>query len=92
METPTDQQIKIDYLVDLISRFRYVVASMVVLSIILCIGMIFVAADNKQLRLEVKKSFQTIESHHAHLDAVHEEMRTQNERIARKLRKLSKGD
>ena len=92
METPTDQQIKIDYLVDLISRFRYVVASMVVLSIILCIGMIFVAADNKQLRLEVKKSFQTIESHHVHLDTVHEEMRAQNERIARKLRKLSKGD
>ena len=92
MNTPTDQQIKIDYLVDLIGRFRYIVATLVMLCIILCIGMVFVASDNKQLRYEVKQSLATIESHHDQLNVAHDAMREQYERIARKLRKLTKGD
>ena len=92
MDTPTDQQIKIDYLVDLIGRFRYIVATLVLLCIILCIGMVFVASDNKQLRYEVRQSLINIESHHDHLNATHDEMKAQYERIARKLRKLTKGD
>lgn len=90
MNTPTDQQIKIDYLVDLIGKFRYVVSTLVILCIILCIGMVFVASDNKHLRLEVKQSLAKLESHHAQIHANHDAMQERYDKIARKLKKLMK--
>lgn len=90
MNTPTDQQIKIDYLVDLIGKFRYVVSALVILCIILCVGMIFVASDNKNLRMEFKTSLARLESHHAQIHANHDAMKEQYEKIARKLKHMMK--
>ena len=90
MNTPTDQQIKIDYLVDLIGKFRYVVSTLVILCIILCIGMVFVASDNKHLRWEVKQSLAKLESHHAQIHANHDAMKEQYAKIAHKLKMMMK--
>ena len=92
MNTPTDQQIKIDYLVDRISRVRYLVYTLLGVCAILCVGMVYVASDNRTLRLEVKQSLKMLEGHHAQIHANHDAMRQQYEVIARKLRKLTSGE
>ena len=88
MNTPTDQQIKIDYLVDLIGKFKYVVSTLVVVCVILGIGMVFVAADNKNLRAEVESSLIRLEEHHAQIHANHTVMQEQYNKIAYKLKMM----
>lgn len=90
MNTPTDQQIKIDYLVDFIGKFKYVVSTLVVLCVILGIGMVFVAADNRNLRAEVKRSLTRLESHHTQIHANHTAMQEQYDKIAHKLKMMMK--
>ncbi|MBR5574234.1 MAG: hypothetical protein IKW35_07045 [Paludibacteraceae bacterium] len=90
MNTPTDQQIKIDYLVDLIGKFKYVVSTLIVLCIILGIGMVVVATDNRNLRAEVKRSLTRLESHHAQIHANHTAMQEQYDKIAHKLKMMMK--
>lgn len=90
MNTPTDQQIKIDYLVDLIGKFKYVVSMLVVLCVILSLGMVIVASDNRNLRAEIKRSLTRLECHHAQIHANHTAMQEQYDKIAYKLRMMMK--
>ena len=92
MNTPTSKDIKLDYLVDTIGRFRYIVTLLILLCFSLGVGMIYVAADNRHLRFEVRKAFSVIKEQHQQIHESHSAIREQHTRIARKLRKLTKDE
>lgn len=91
MTNPTDEQIKIDYLVDRISRFRYVIGVMLFVCLMLGVGMIYVASDNRMLRYEINKGFTSIEASHKDIYENHKAIRDNHDKIVKKLKKLTNG-
>lgn len=92
MNTPTSKDIKLDYLVDTIGKFRYIVTILILLCFGLGVGMVYVAADNRHLRFEVRKAFNVIKEQHQQIHESHNAIREQHTRITHKLKKLTKDE